>query len=116
MSSLGNQDVRYRNSAQDNTLVLLRAGTTGLYGWNIHNPNATEAFLLFFNKAATADVTLGGDVPDFSIKIGGNGTVFEKINADPLFTFDLGCVVAATTTELGSTSPAVGLSVVLFRR
>lgn len=103
---------RYRNHAVTNTKILIRAGSCTLRGLVINNPNASEAFLQMFDAVQTADVTLGTTVCDEPIKIPASGSITLWGNDIKTF-FDLGLVIAATTTEGGSTAPGTALSVVL---
>lgn len=105
---------RYRNNALTNTKILVQAGARAIAGWIVNNPNATEAFVQMFNKAATGDVTLGTTVCDIPIKVGANSSVVIKADTVPLDQFELGLVIAATTTEGGSAAPVSALSIVLW--
>ena len=103
---------RYRNNALTNTKILVRSGPATLSGFTVNNPNGSEIFIQMFDAAATGDVTLGSTVCDEPIKVAANGSVavFQK---GPISFFDLGLVIAATTTEGGSTAPASAVSVTL---
>jgi len=106
MSTLQNQNfIAYQQPALTNTLVLLRAGVSNLWGWNLTNTNAAIAFVQCFNAASTGAVTLGTTAPDFIIAIptGSGSQVFNMNNEENIQCFPLGLVVAATTTATGST-------------
>ena len=98
----------YADKDGDNTKQTVQAGRTLVYGWNIHNPNGSAAYVQLFNKLA-ADVTVGTTVNDYSILVPANGNAYADRNR-PL-EFDTGCVVACTTTEAGNTDPTTGLVV-----
>lgn len=103
---------RYRNNAVTNTLILVRSGQGTITGLIVNNPNASEAFLQIFDAASTGAVTLGTTVCDEPIKIPASGSI-TLWGTEVKTYFDNGLVIAATTTEGGSTAPASALSVVL---
>jgi hypothetical protein len=91
--------------------ALVKAGSTRLVTYNIHNPNAAVAFVQLLNSAAAATPVLGTTVPLawFAVPAGG---VLDGAwaTSEP---FNLGLVIAATTTPTGSTLVAAGLAVSL---
>ncbi len=97
-----------RQAALTNTPVLLRAGLTDLWGWNIINKNAAIEFVQLFNAATAGAVTLGTTVPNYVIQLttGVDVATVLNLNQDMRISFPLGLVVACTTTETGSTAPA----------
>ncbi len=115
MSSTTNQETRYRNVALTNGKLLVRSGPTDIYGWVVNNPNASEVFVQVFDAASTGDVALGTTICDLPIKVGPSAAVVFK-EKDPQFSFSLGCAIAATTTEGGSTAPGTAVSIVLCRK
>ena len=88
-----------------------------LFGYIIHNPNATEAFIQIFGRPSS-EVNLGVTAPDFIIKIGGLGSVaWDMIDpVDSTMIADgerrswTGFSMAATTTDTGSITPTTGLT------
>lgn len=114
MSATDNQRwTTYRNNAVTSTTILVRSGPCDVYGYSINNPNASTAFIQLFNAAATGDVNLGTTVCDEGIQLPISGPVVEAPNTDPILSFPLGLVIAATTTEGGNTAPGSAVSVVL---
>lgn len=98
----------YFNDDVNATDVLVQTGDTILGGYEIHNVTAADAFLLLFNAAAIADVTVGTTVPDYVIPNDANGVRGRSFNK-PL-SFPLGLVIASTTTTDGSTNAAQDVS------
>lgn len=114
MSTNKNTDTDlYRNNAVTNTKILIRAGTCSIKGWIVNNPNAAESFLQIHDAATTGDVTLGTTVPVLPIKVGANGSVVITEH-DYQIPFSLGMVIAATTTEGGSSAPVTPVSVLIL--
>lgn len=100
--------VYYFNDDVNATDVLVQAGETLLYGYTLHNVTAADAFLLLFNAAAIADVTVGTTVPDYVVPNAANG-VASRAFTKPLY-FALGLVIASTTATDGSTDAAQDVS------
>jgi hypothetical protein len=90
------------------TDVLVQTGPTELHGWDIHNAVAAVTFVVFFNAAAVADVTIGTTVPDYAISMVASGNAEAKL-ASPML-FPLGLVIASLTTTDGSTGAASDVS------
>jgi hypothetical protein len=101
----------YRNNALSNTKVLVRSGSTFVFGYTINNPNTAECFVQCFDAAAITDVNLGTTICDEPIKVGGLGGIMENAERMPLLQFTKGLVIVATTTESGSTAPSSPISV-----
>ena len=98
----------YFNDDVNATDVLVQTAETVLYSVSLHNVTAADAFLLLFNAAAIADVTVGTTVPDYVIPNAANGVV-NMAFVKPLL-FNLGLVIASTTTTDGSTNAAQDVS------
>lgn len=92
-----------RQNFKDKTLI----GTRGTRLWCIEvvNGDAGTRYMQCFDAAATGDVTLGTTVPNFVIALDSSGVkALEHIG--PFgngLVFNLGLVVAVTTTATGST-------------
>jgi hypothetical protein len=107
-SNINNTFRIQRTNALTNSPVLLQSGITDLKGWTIVNKNAAVEFIQCFNAAAPTDVFLGTTVPTYVIPVTTGvdvGTIWNMPDNMRL-TFNLGLVVACTTTETGSTAPA----------
>lgn len=112
MSATPNQQwTHYRNGGLTNTLIQVRSGPTDIFGYYINNPNAAEEFVQMFDAADVSEVTLGTTACTLPLKIPNSGMVEEVGGRDPLMTFPRGLVIAATTTETGSSAPGSALSV-----
>lgn len=112
--NVGSGDAAYHNAA------LKGLGATGnvkgssgvLHAAELHNLDAADAYLQVFDAVSNASVTLGVTVPNFSIHVGSSATAqADKTEPDLEYGFNLGLVVAVTTTDGGSSSPATGLTV-----
>jgi hypothetical protein len=79
-----------------------------LHALDLHNLDATVAFLQVFDATSNAAVTLGTTVPNLSIAVPASG---EKTEPDLEYGFNNGLVFAVTTTDGGLTAPATGLTV-----
>lgn len=89
-----------------NTLVLLKPGPVNCFSLVGENEDSSnDCYVQFFNAAATGDVTLGSTAPDYTVKLHNNTTLQLAFNF-PLFYFNLGLVIAVTTTRAGSTAPS----------
>mgnify|MGYP001586664712 CR=1 FL=1 len=94
------------------TTVRTVKGTAGtVTGYYVYNPNATVAYVQFFNVASATTVTLGTTVPDLTIGI--PATAGANLLGDGI-TFSLGIKIACTTTALGLTAPSTGLDVNIY--
>lgn len=105
---------KYRNNAVSNTKILVRSGPLSIKGIVVNNADASVAFLQLHDAAATDDVTLGTTVPTLGVKIAASSSkeiIFDDSNKLPL---SLGLVIAATTTEVGSTATTTPLSVLIL--
>ncbi len=79
----------------DNSVTLVQTGSTSLRTCHIHNPDATLAFVQFFNAAAAEDVTGGTTIPDLSVQIAAVGDYDLPLPAPWAFPLGL-CVMAST--------------------
>jgi hypothetical protein len=95
-----------RDADVDNTAQACKTTGGRLYGYHVQNPNASDAWIQFYNLATTA-VTVGSTVPKLSFIVPANGAVEAYMSAP--FEFDTAITYAATTTAAGGTDPTVGL-------
>jgi len=78
-------------------------GSAGqVYGWYFYNPNASVAYVQFFNAAA-ASVTLGTTAPVYSLGI--PATSGANVMSDIGIPHSTAICIAVTTTRAGSTGP-----------
>jgi hypothetical protein len=78
-------------------------GSAGqVYGWYFYNPNASVAYVQFFNTAA-AGVTLGTTPPVYSLGI--PATSGANVMSDIGIPHSTAICIAVTTTRAGSTGP-----------
>lgn len=97
-------------------VMLVAAGNWAVVGWNLINPNTTNAYLKIFNSATAEAVTLGTTTPVDTICIPGSGTSVLS-NQD---TYQIGCnlgICIACVTEIadsGTTAPGTGCYVQLL--
>ena len=95
-------------AAQTTTVRTAKNGPGALNGWFVTNPNASTAYVQFFDVAGSGTVTLGTTVPVLSLGIPStaaanmNGCNIEFVN---------GIRLAVTTTATGSTAPSTGCDV-----
>jgi hypothetical protein len=85
------------------TVKTVRAGNGALAFLSCYNPNATVAYVQFFDTVGT--VTLGTTVPKLSIGVPATQHVSVPVGA----AFLAGIKAAATTTATGSTAPGTAL-------
>ena len=110
-------NTRFRTSGRlslSTTVTAITTGSNQMFGWNISNPNATVAWVQFFNVAA-ASVVLGTTVPDRTLLIPAGTPAFFMMEQGPgLPNFSTALSCAATTTETGSTALASAISAEIF--
>lgn len=105
----------YFNPEVTNTLILVNAGRTTLVGWLLQN-HSTGAYLKLYDKATTAEVTLGSTVPNkiLAIPTGPAGLFFLSNEDKFQQNFSNGLVIAVVSTLTASgTAPAQACSVEL---
>jgi hypothetical protein len=85
-----------------NTATSLKASAGQVYGWYFYNPNATVAYVQFFNTLV-GSVTVGTTAPVYSLGIPAtSGANVELSNG---IAHSTAIVIAITTTRAGSTAP-----------
>lgn len=94
------------------TAVAVATKPTYLSGYNVANSNSAIVYVQFFDAASAGAVTVGTTAPTMVLAVPGNG-VIDGIQIGQV-AFQLGIVVAATTTATGSTAPATALSATIF--
>jgi hypothetical protein len=95
--------------AQTTTVRKVKANAGVLEGYIIYNPNATVAYVQFFEINTV--VTLGTTVPKFALPI----PAVAAANVSGLrIGFTDAIQMACTTTATGLTAPGTGLDVCLF--
>lgn len=104
----------YRNAALKATKQSVALVQARVYGMHVYNPNATDAFLQFYD-ALSAGVTVGTTTPTVTLWIPAMSGLDDRDIIVPS-TYSTGIVVAATTTIGGNTDPTTGLLVNLFYR
>ena len=120
MYSLNNRDITNEfnfnplttNGVLSNTVRNIKSTAGRIFGYLIHNPNGSEAFVQVFYRPSNS-VILGTTAPDLIIKVAANGSVAWDFQ-DPRGVNSIGLSVAATTTDTGSTAPTTGLSGTIF--
>jgi hypothetical protein len=96
------------SGAVTNTATQVKSGAGQVYGYDIHNPNASIVYLQFFDTAV-GSVTVGSTTPKFVLGIPANGrAAIEWPNGIQHTT---AIVIAATTTRGGSTAPGTAVDV-----
>ena len=101
------------DSDGDNTAQVVKAAAGKLYGLEVSNPNATDAWIQLFDVAA-GSVTVGTTTPNQSYLVpAGNGVDYGGMDKD--FTIPINFVTAityaCTTTPTGAGNPTIGLIV-----
>ena len=92
----------YSDANWDGAATLVRPGARPLVGYIFaHNENASSRYLQVFNAAAVADVTLGTTEPVINAVITTDAQVTLDLDG---VNFDLGLVIASTTTTRGATT------------
>jgi hypothetical protein len=81
------------------TATLVKGGFTQVFSLIVSNRDASERWLQMFDAKAAADVTLGTTAPKMAIPIPASSTFFWDVKTD----WQLGLVIAVTTTETGAT-------------
>lgn len=101
----------YYNSALNATKQTVgdAGNKINIYGVKIENNDSAVMYVQLFNKAA-ANVTVGTTVADWTIMVPANDGVILP-PARVLKHFNVGLVVAATTTRTGSTNPGTAATV-----
>lgn len=89
----------------DSPGILVKTGNTLMYGYELHNVSAADAFIQCFNAAALSDVTLGSTSPDYVIPVAANGIKGKSLSKPLIFPLGL-CIFSATTTS-GASGAAV---------
>lgn len=93
------------------TLTAIKASPGRVYGWTFYNPNATAAYVQFFNAAPGA-VTLGTTAPFMSV---GLAPTQANLVSLPLgIRFSTAITIAVTTTRAGLTAPGATVDFDLF--
>lgn len=92
----------------DNTAQELKGTPGNLYGFELQNPNGTDAWVQMFD-AATGSVTVGTTTPKLTFQVPTTG-INEKVFTAPV-SFFTAMTYAATTTATGGTDPTTGLIV-----
>lgn len=103
----------YRNSALSNTKILVRAGGTSTFGWNINNPDTADVYVNMFNAATTAAVTLGATAPVLSVKVPNAGSVYISPDKETHY-FPLGLVITSQPAEISIAAPGTATSITLY--
>lgn len=104
-----------RDADIDNTAQACKVARGHLYGYHVQNPNASDAWLQFYDAAA-ADVTVGTTTPKLSLIVPANGAIEAYLGDDNAIRFSTAITYSATTTAAGGTDPTVGLVGNLFYR
>ena len=96
----------YSDANWDGAATLVTGSPVVIGSIFIDNENAAARFLQVFNANAVADVTLGTTEPQLNIRVPAtdNRSVVLAVGAD----FDLGVVIALTTTTRGDTAGGTG--------
>lgn len=84
------------------TAALVKTGPSHLFFLSVDNEDSSARYVQVFDAAATANVTLGSDAPTHTFRVPGSGSfVFTPTHP---FKFQLGVVLAVTTTRAGNTA------------
>lgn len=104
----------YYNGALAETKATAFIGMGNLYGFELENNNATtDVFVQFYDKLI-ANVTVGTTVPDFTFRIPAGANYGKDAQNLVLHFFNIGCVVACTSTRTGASAPASAASINLW--
>jgi hypothetical protein len=100
-------------------LALIKGGGVRLVAFNASHIDAVDTFIQLFDTAATADVTLGGTVPDVVLSIPAGdatlrGHIYEPIGGPNGVNFQNGLVAAVTTTADGNTAVTTAIDVTFY--
>lgn len=111
-ATVGTGTSHFRNAAVTNTAVAIKASAGKLHGYNLYNPNASLAFVHFYDVAA-ASVTVGTTTPIRSVALPStaNGTIGIDREITLGVAFATAISVAASTTATGGTAPGTALVV-----
>jgi hypothetical protein len=95
--------MNYPYAATNNgTATLVKAGRSDLFAIAVDNEDASARYVQLFDAVAAASVTLGSTAPTHSFRVPASGSfVFTPPKAWP---FQLGVVIAVTTTRAGATA------------
>lgn len=97
-------------SGQTNAAKTVVKSSTGqLYGYDLYNNNAAQAYVQIFN-VASGSVTLGTTVPDMVIVIPANGGRNVSYTAGVAFSTAITYAVTATRTGSGVMTNAVDIN------
>jgi len=91
------------------TTINIKSSAGQLYGYTVSNPNATVAYVEFYNTATTPG-TIGSTtnlILEVMVPAGASGNV-EFTNG---IAFSAGIAVAVATTATGNTAPGTGLTI-----
>jgi hypothetical protein len=101
----------FSNLAVTDTAVLVKAGAVALSGYHVFNTVAAATYLMFYDAAAAADVTLGTTVPKFCLGLPTSGGATRSL-AKPI-QFTLGIVIGSldATTGHGAAISVVELEI-----
>jgi len=97
----------------DNTAQAVKTSAGQLYGFELTNTNAVDAYVQFFDLA-TGDVTVGTTTPKVSFLVPAAETSTTVAGAttkhfdDPVG-FDVAITYACTTTATGAVDPTIGI-------
>jgi hypothetical protein len=94
-----------------NTATAIKAAAGQVYGWYFYNPNASVAYVQFFNTAA-ASVTLGTTAPVYSLGI--PATSGANVMLETGIAHSTAIAIGITTTRAGSTAPASSVDYNVF--
>ena len=87
-----------RNKSVQSTVVTAKTGEGNLLGWIIYNPNATDAYVKFFDATSSGTVTLGTTEPSISpLLIPGQTEVVLENQGHSQFHFNNGLHYAVVT-------------------
>lgn len=93
------------------TATAVKASAGQVYGWYFYNPNASVAYVQFFNTAA-ASVTLGTTAPVYSLGI--PATSGANVMLETGIAHSTAIAIGVTTTRAGSTSPGSSVDYNIF--
>ena len=94
------------------TAQLARSGSGKFGGYFIYNTNSSVIYIQVYDAAAVADVIVGTTTP--IARYGIPATAGANLELDRGIRFDLGLVIAATTTPTGSTAPTTGMEMTTY--
>lgn len=112
-NSRGAGSLTLRDASIDNTAQACKTSRGRVYGYHVQNPNASDAWLQFYDVAA-GSVTVGTTTPKLSLVVPASGAI-EAYFTVP-WEFETAITYSATTTAAGGTNPTTGLVGNLFYR